>query len=172
MHSNIYFYHIFRKSNENRTHGLIFALANCQRQTGIFMIAQKLFVQSKIKSDLCGEMQNLSVDLDAGFKTVLIVSVECLCIVWVEYIPKSLLAQSFTHIGKWIMQLAKRITPAAISNFSIFLIIYTSLVYNLCIQLYHFLCKLIGQNDKTAFLMDKNMKNISVLTMLLLNLAV
>ena len=121
MHSNIYFYHIFRKSNENRTHGLIFALANCQRQTGIFMIAQKLFVQSKIKSDLCGEMQNLSVDLDAGFKTVLIVSVECLCIVWVEYIPKSLLAQSFTHIGKWIMQLAKRITPIIML---IFLIIF------------------------------------------------
>nr|DAP77486.1 MAG TPA: hypothetical protein [Caudoviricetes sp.] len=34
------------------------------------------------------------------------------------------------------------------------------------------MCKLIGQNDKTAFLMDKNMKNISVLTMLLLNLEV
>nr|DAG56215.1 MAG TPA: hypothetical protein [Caudoviricetes sp.]DAH28991.1 MAG TPA: hypothetical protein [Caudoviricetes sp.]DAP12206.1 MAG TPA: hypothetical protein [Caudoviricetes sp.]DAP52144.1 MAG TPA: hypothetical protein [Caudoviricetes sp.] len=34
------------------------------------------------------------------------------------------------------------------------------------------MCKLIGQNDKTTFLMDKNMKNISVLTMLLLNLAV
>nr|DAZ85205.1 MAG TPA: hypothetical protein [Caudoviricetes sp.] len=29
-----------------------------------------------------------------------------------------------------------------------------------------------GQNDKTAFLMDKNMKNISVLTMLLSILAV
>ena len=87
----------------NKWDEMIFPRGNCQWYTGIFTIAQKLFVIAKVKSFLFGAKQNTSIGICCICFVTFLLTVGCLCICCSEQMLVPLFVYSSTHTGELMM---------------------------------------------------------------------